>query len=168
VAVVYGIVKLSSIFTNQESANAKHTLEGISSRLEALNVGQNSTFLLQGFSGSENWVVSAWNSTQAGRPDKCYFKSCLCVCPADGEDAQSCQEKGFCQTFDYEGVVVEPISQEALYNSDTWHESITFNLPKNADECRASIGGTSSAKFARIQMNPNKQTTFSNDNLGMS
>lgn len=154
VAVVYGIVKLSSIFINQESANAKNTLENIAGRLEALEAGQSSTFLLQGFSGADNWVVSAWNNTQSGRPDKCYFKSCLCVCPLEGDVSESCQQKGFCQTFDYTGVVVEQLTARALMDSDLGYETQAFLLPVNAAECRIELVKDSSSSFARVQLEP--------------
>ena len=168
VAIVYGIVKVASIFTNQESTNAKNSLEVIGSRLEALQAGQKSTFLLQGFKNSENWIVASWNNTENGRPDKCFFKSCLCLCPASDNNAQSCQASGFCKTFEYSGVVIEPINKEEIYNSPTWHESISFNLPVNADECRLEVVKDGSNEFAIVQMNPKKSTTFSNPELAGS
>lgn len=79
------------------SESAKKLLDGLVAKVEALDEGQSNTFLVQGFEGAEEWYLAGWGREEADRPDKCFFESCLCVCP--GKESEICQESGFCRTF---------------------------------------------------------------------
>lgn len=98
VVLIGGFYVLASrAFSNQESKNARKTLDLVSSTIERLAEGQQTNLTLQGFSNAGAWYLLAWNPSDPDRPQKCFFESCLCVCK--GSTSQSCQDLGFCTNF---------------------------------------------------------------------
>src|SRR3989338_677304 len=90
-------------FSDEESQKAKKILNLIETKANALEEGEKTLATVQGM---PNWGLLGWGKNDEGRPDKCYFKSCICVCP-DGEGfakmsewSESCHGKGFCRFFD--------------------------------------------------------------------
>jgi hypothetical protein len=110
ILVVYVVGALWNIFVNSEEQNAKKTANLIEAKINALGEGQGNIFLVQGFSGSENWFITGWSTKEPNRPDACYFDSCICVCRKltgvaaitridESSYATLCKEKGFCRIF---------------------------------------------------------------------
>src|SRR3989339_116528 len=108
--VIAVVGALWNIFVNSEEQNAKKTANLIEAKINALGEGQGNFFLVQGFSGSENWFITGWSKAELGRPDACYFDSCVCVCRKltgaaaltridEASYAALCKEKGFCRIF---------------------------------------------------------------------
>ena len=102
--ILFAAWKLYSTYVNQEDKNAQHLIDSIVGKIDTLEDGQNNTFVFAGFtsSKSDGWIIQSW-STTAPRPDKCYFKNCICICPNGGGPdiiLANCQEKGFCRLFD--------------------------------------------------------------------
>lgn len=113
IALIVGILCLALIIilvkksfdavSDQDSVNAKRIIEVLEKKAKALDNGQSAVFPLQGpCSNLESdekceWYLIGWNKETVGRPEKCYFDSCICICPAYNN--QTCQDKGFCRTF---------------------------------------------------------------------
>ncbi|HLC54030.1 MAG TPA: hypothetical protein VJK07_00180 [Candidatus Nanoarchaeia archaeon] len=89
-----GVYKLYQVGVNQESENAKKTLELIMAKVEALPEGSTNLFSFQGFS-KKDWYLVGWNEADAGKPEKC-LRSCLCLCK--GASVGACDSReGFCR-----------------------------------------------------------------------
>ncbi|HVY01251.1 MAG TPA: hypothetical protein VHA12_00615 [Candidatus Nanoarchaeia archaeon] len=152
--IVYGIIKVASVFMDSENRNAKNTLDLFVEKLKFAEKG-NVSFIVQGFPNSRNWFVAAWSAGQEGRPDKCYFDSCICVCPlaASGNVAEKCQSKGVCQKLDYQRVDVE-------YAGDSSMEQEKYVLPESVGSCEMSlITNSDKTVFAKIKLDSNKVKT---------
>lgn len=116
---VVALVGLYKQSVNQEKENAKVTLNGIIGKIDNLKDGESNDFAIQGFEGGEKWSLVAWSKEakddkRPGRtpralgyigedpgkkPEKCFFGSCLCVCPG-GYQSEICQDKGVCRNLD--------------------------------------------------------------------
>lgn len=99
----FGAVKLYGAVKNTEDENAVRILDSIMAKIVALEEGQGSEIIIQGFDGSENWYLVGWDKGDA--PDKCFPDNCLCVCKG-GYDKDYCQSTGFCESVDL-GIVTE-------------------------------------------------------------
>lgn len=124
VVVVVGL--LWNAFVNSEDQNAKKTMGFIEAKINALKAGENNTFIVQGFSGAENWIIVGWNKSEPGRPDACYFKGCLCICKQVGTGelikssdkniiAKDCTAKGFCRTFNLDDIHTYTLRPKSSY-----------------------------------------------------
>ena len=110
--VVVGLYKQS---VSQGTENAKRVLNNIIGKIELLEDGQSNEFAIQGFDGGEDWYLLGWSKEDKDRPGKCFFQSCLCICPK--AKAEVCQEKGICRK-------VEKDLVEA-YSEQPWRATIT-------------------------------------------
>ena len=93
--------KLWSVYANQEERNAQKLIDNIVGKIDNLQEDQDAKIVLRGF-GKDNWFLLSWSKNSGGRPDKCYFKSCICICP--GRTSDVCQTKGFCRLLDVDGI----------------------------------------------------------------
>lgn len=92
-AGVYGLYQVNK---SQAAENARKTLDSIMGKAELLQDGENNTFVIQGFKGGDDWYLVGWSKEEGrleGKPDKCFDKSCICIC----RGANKCQENGFCE-----------------------------------------------------------------------
>lgn len=91
------------VSTSSAHEKAVATLETIGLKLNAIDVGETTRFPLQ---GPNRWYLQGWSVTEAGRPERCYFKSCICACQERG--AASCQDTktGTCISVEERGVFV--------------------------------------------------------------
>ena len=114
----YGVSKVYSRYTsNEETENAKTLIDSIESKINALEYNQKNTFSFRGISTENQWYIIGWGKQEIGRPDKCFFKSCLCICKSESTDileiSKSCQKDGFCREFEEE--ILETKSNQAEY-----------------------------------------------------
>lgn len=68
------------VLANDENQKAQRVLDNVEGKINALEEGEEGKFLIQGFKGAESWYLVAWNKDDEGRPDKCFFENCMCVC----------------------------------------------------------------------------------------
>ncbi len=118
-------------FVNQESENAKNTLSVIEAKINALDSSSEldtSKYPSFPIRTVKDWGLYGWgpdNSDWQYRPDKCYFGSCVCMCPFkdlsfgqssfsyDTEGGRNnlksvrdiCQQKGFCSKFNFDSIL---------------------------------------------------------------
>ncbi len=121
----FAIWKLYAVSVSNEGDNVNNILNVIKTRIENLKDNESGKFLI---SGQEGWFLTGWSKDEAGRPDKCYFNSCICACKGEpvrafysGERIDNrknvCQEKGFCREMEKDIVKiigVEPIGYIGL------------------------------------------------------
>ncbi|MDP4039380.1 MAG: hypothetical protein Q8P57_02265 [Candidatus Pacearchaeota archaeon] len=112
VLIISLIVLLANFFEDQTKKNAKNFIKGLDSKIENLGVGEEGNFVTQGVDG---WYLTGWGKGEKDRPSKCFFNSCLCVCPE--ADPTSCQEKGVCRPVDEENVFVSSKFSYKISNS---------------------------------------------------
>lgn len=94
VGLVFLGVRLYDTFVSQEDKNAQAFIDGLSAKIEALDVGENNTFALRGV---ENWILVGFNFKDTNRPDKCFLGNCICVCK---DSISNCADQGFCRSVD--------------------------------------------------------------------
>lgn len=114
VIIIYATYRLYSVYANQEETKAKNDANIIEARINLINNGESGKVVI---TGVEGWSLIGWSKNDANRPDKCSFKSCLCVCkytvgktPVSPEDkisaVETCQKSGICRFFDFDDVKV--------------------------------------------------------------
>lgn len=133
VLIVIFAVALYKIFINQEAENAKRTIDSLEGKIKLLENGQSNEFLITGFKNADNWFVAGWGKNDPTAPDKCMYRSCLCICrPSPGyfmigfeapeEPSRAgrnnllvgdktiirdiCQKEGICRYLDVDGLEV--------------------------------------------------------------
>lgn len=114
VAIVASFYKIANYYsTSVDEKNAKSLIESITGKINNLEVGEENTFLFQGIEG---WYLVGWSKDDSDGPDKCFFSSCLCVCP--NPDAESCQNSGICNSIDQEKVEVDSFTTLKYFISE--------------------------------------------------
>jgi hypothetical protein len=116
-ALLVGLVVLVyKIFVNDEYKAAQKTVDIIETKIGAIGDGETTKFSIQSPCKKDiekcKWFIAGWSSSNPDRPDKCYFRSCICVCP-DGktkmekkERADICQKTGICRIYDLKSILV--------------------------------------------------------------
>lgn len=113
--LIFGAVKLYKITVSQEEENAKTLINVLEGKINTLQDGETGKFPIQGI---EKWFLTGWSKNAGDRPNKCFFESCICICPLNfnptpiyGRDTshsteriESCQEEGFCREIDKETI----------------------------------------------------------------
>ncbi len=111
---IAGIYKLYQVGVNEESENAKKTLDIVIARVNAMPDGDTGKFTLQGFS-ENTWFLAGWSADPLDRdkPEKCLRSSCLCICKGSAS-SEVCQgNEGFCREVNFVNVAVETASLES-------------------------------------------------------
>ncbi len=99
--IIFAFYKIADYYsTSQDEKNAKKLLDSITGKIDNLEAGESNDFLLQGV---EDWYLVGWNKT-GERPEKCFFSSCLCICPEGNID--SCQSSGVCSETEFRSISV--------------------------------------------------------------
>lgn len=114
VLLAVGLVRLYSITKESEYEQASATLKRVEQKLFALNAGEFTRFPLEGPCTKQKectWWIRGWSANEKGRPEKCYFKSCICMCRGEKgklASASDCQgsQTGVCLAVDAEKVSV--------------------------------------------------------------
>lgn len=134
------IFMLYKMFLPDENANAKKTIDVIEGKINYLNEEQNGSFSIQGFKGAKKdsvldngWFLVGWSKNEQGRPDKCFFDSCICICKGGIEGgkanlAKYCQDNGFCRKMNVPSV--------SVYSDTYYFKSVGTNTGGN-------VGGSS-------------------------
>lgn len=108
--LIFGAVKLYGATESQEEEGAKNILTVISEKINNLKDGETGKYPVQGI---EEWFLTGWNASDLTRPDKCFFKSCICVCKKLSVSyyasdkvklKEDCQKNGFCKEIDKEDI----------------------------------------------------------------
>ena len=138
--IIAAVVIIYKAVSNNENDAAKTTLDSVVGKMNALGVGQDNTFLVQGFKTNHIWIIASWSKSDSAdlKPDQCFFKSCLCICPVSAgpnpaydirlsdntyidvesnsqERALNCQTNGFCRTFDEQNLQASMV--DSIYSS---------------------------------------------------
>jgi len=136
--LVFGFVKLYQVTVSNESKDAQKTIDTLFDKVETLKDGESNNFLIQGFKGSENWKIIGWDKNEKGRPDKCFFESCICICKGieinvvfygpqgkgsleeaifsrKSEHAKNCNINGFCRVIEGRKVNLAKMEYSLLY-----------------------------------------------------
>jgi hypothetical protein len=96
----YGMINL---FGGTSDIQAKELADSLESKIDALDEG----ISYLNFIGKEDWVLTGWGRSDEARPSKCYFYSCLCVCPKTKEEiSESCQMNGICRRFNTPNIMI--------------------------------------------------------------
>ena len=112
--------QLYSVSVNQAEMNARRTIDSIEGRFDNLEEGQVGSMTIRRMNG---WAIVGWDKDGERKPDKCYFKSCICMCKYSGNERDKgnfidvCQANGYCRLFDNSMADVF-----SIYN----YEDITF------------------------------------------
>jgi len=84
---------------NQAMEDVQNLINTIEAKINIVQNNQNITFLIREIQDKESeWFLTSWNAKNPNAPGKCFYKSCLCICP--GKTAEDCDtRKGFCRQF---------------------------------------------------------------------
>lgn len=111
IAVGYFAYQIYQVSVNQETTIAKRMLDSLETKINRLEVGQTGEFTMKTPCKDKdleecNWFLVAWGKGDLTRPEKCYFKSCVCACRRvngggweDHLRVNVCQTNGFCRFF---------------------------------------------------------------------
>jgi len=116
---VVGVYKIIMVFSNQDTENAKNTIDTVQGKIDALKYGETGNFLIQGFKNGDNWAVFGWGEAIVDAPERCNYLSCICICPKDASAAMSstsCQSKGFCRNLNTKAVSVQTLQSASSTN----------------------------------------------------
>ncbi len=83
VLVGYVAYQIYQVTVNQDVTIAKKMLDSLEAKINLLNVGEEGEYTLKGpckEAGKCDWYLMGWGKTDLHRPEKCYFKSCMCAC----------------------------------------------------------------------------------------
>jgi len=145
------IIKIYGNFANQESKNAQTNLDSLVTKIEALGSDGISSIGLAG--PSEKWFLAGWNANEAGRPDKCYLGSCVCICNGilnEDTKATVCQSSGFCKILKDKNVNVVEKGILLVNGSDCKEgNKLNIRLTKNLVSLTISLKGDN-IEVARI------------------
>lgn len=94
-----------SVYINQAERNAQKTIDSLEGRVRLLEEGQFGKAVIRKIPG---WFIAGWRVSETSRPDKCSFKSCICICEGDNVNlytakeklAEMCTTNGFCRFFE--------------------------------------------------------------------
>jgi len=142
--LILGIVNVYKAISNQEIKSAESRIEVLVSQIDNLNEGQQGTFSITGYRNSKEWFLLGWSNLASGKPDKCFDKSCICLCKGTTGDICQVSGEGVCRTLDEEEVDVftEPffyklVIQGGAQLSGNMHRSC-IRLQNNLIEVTAS------------------------------
>ena len=147
--LLFGVWKLYGALANSERENAKNVLNALEDKINAIQDGEEGKILLQGFKGAENWYLVGWSKDEKGKPEKCFFDSCICVCKdtddylnlRDGGKSvdssefsytplnEDCQEEGICKMIEIDSINLEEVVGKAKGGIFGTGETEYYNYP---------------------------------------
>ncbi len=144
--LIYGAWKLYSVYLNTDELNAKAAINTVDGKFGLIAEGQNAKVVMKGVAG---WSMYAWPKTDRNRPEKCYLKSCICICPNPNTQlpekiVESCQKEGLCRFYDTDGAEVFDLVAIMLKQGDSIPQNILDSFLKTQ---RNENGGYSPEKY---------------------
>ena len=97
VLLVLGVVQ--KVFGNQEKKSIENLLDEIVGIAKNLKDGQEYKHTIPGLGKG---YLMGFDSDDKETPEKCFFESCICVCPE--ANSKSCQTEGICKPIDVENI----------------------------------------------------------------
>jgi len=142
-AIIFiGAWQLYSVYANQEEKNAQHLVDSLSAKIELVEEGQVANLVFAGFEAKKysDWALVGWSKSIEPRPDKCYFKSCICICPDIGlgeKDTyiENCQAKGLCRLFEQERIYLYDLS----YQTANSNREVLGPIPESVVESTVDL-----------------------------
>ena len=119
IIVFFVYTAIIRITADTELDSAKTLINVLEAKVNALPSGQSMNHTIQGFRAeTAAWYIMGWGtSSPEARPDKCFLKSCICIC--SDHDADACQNRGICRFFeDVEYVQVKGYAQTSQFDSE--------------------------------------------------
>lgn len=107
--LVYAGYKFYSLMPS-EFDNAKNIADSLESKIKVLDAGDSTKNTIQSpcrEPGVCKWNIQGWGKDQPGRPDRCFFDSCICVCNGLGSEACQDSRTGICRKVEAENVDVK-------------------------------------------------------------
>lgn len=108
--LVFAAYKLYRANVENEEENATKLLDSLDEKIKNLKDGEIGRFPIRGVNG---WYLTGWGKDEQGRPDKCFFNSCVCVCKGSGKVGPNdlrkdeCQNKGICKKAEKDKIIVQ-------------------------------------------------------------
>jgi hypothetical protein len=97
--IFFAAYKLYDNAKNSDLKSAQTTLDTIEAKINAIELNKPINVPIQGF--NEEWYLTGWSKDHPNPPDKCFFKSCICVCSGENRK-DACQSNGFCRDISEE------------------------------------------------------------------
>ena len=157
--LVFVIVKVYNIIVNQETEDAKRLIDEVRERSEAIKENEAGKFVVKGLKG---WFLTGWGRDDLTRPDKCFFKSCICICKGKGNAKDICQENGICRDVTFgnvlvadfaklniEGVVMNFKAEDVIKEKD---KSVYFNVGRWSSDGRVFNLLSECAEFEKNEL----------------
>ena len=147
------VYKIYQNYTNDESENARKFINSLGEKIDLVKSDGNIyTLNMQKFTGSEKWAVLGWSSNDAGAPDRCVSRSCICICNigerggvASTSFLSSCkQQTASCYLFDdFSSIVFHELESDSIIIGKYPHIRINnplneFKVNKNKDSITMS------------------------------
>ncbi len=98
-----------NLIVSSDVESAKTTMNVIEGKIRALREGEKNSFFVRGVNAAD-WYLFGWGKFDSGRPDRCYFENCVCLCKLTGRgEKEDCQDRtrAFCGSFEEERIFVE-------------------------------------------------------------
>ena len=106
--------KMIGFFRISEVDKAISVLDELEGKIEAVEEGSESILTVQS-PCEENedceWYIQGWGRDDVGRPDRCFFESCICICEGLGASACQNEQNGVCREVGFDEVEVKGISK---------------------------------------------------------
>jgi len=104
----FGVTNLYAASTaNQESKSAQAFANLLQTKLNAAidEEARGVELSFQGYKTKDDWFIAGWGKDTEGRPDSCFFNSCVCVCQNDCS-----QRDGFCREINADDLSLNSFS----------------------------------------------------------
>lgn len=162
VIIGIGVGTLYASSANQENTNARHFIDSLVGKIDTLaEDGVPRIITLGGFASKKTngWALVSWSKGATPRPDRCYFKSCICVCPdlkIAGKETyiESCQKNGFCRLFEQEKIYLYDLAYSGSHDISLGNKIITEKVPSEVIESNVDL----SKVDERLSLYPTDET----------
>jgi hypothetical protein len=133
-------VGVSKIGLDEEEGIAKTGIEKIEGKINSISPGQQTEVSIQGVN---SWFLTGWSGSPNPRPEKCFFKSCVCICKEVSKE--SCDNQGFCREVDTPEVKITGLPPTATKEGT----SVFGDTNEESQQMQRAL------QQQRIQNNPN-------------
>lgn len=115
------IWKLYNLNISQDEENANNILDSVMAKINAIEEGQNTSLIIQGFNGANEWYLVGWNKDDSLnlKPEMCFDTSCICACK--GPTKQDCESEGVCRRVEGSVAVYTEPFEIAVFSTGGLH-----------------------------------------------